>query len=224
LADKKHRYGAAAKDTVDTLNANFSDLSLSKADANAVVPLSQKGAINGVATLGPDGKIPADQLNFGDNDNVTVLLLVSAAEPSAGTAGAQYINTTDFLLYTSNGTSWGAGAALQLEHIYIDGATEIWYRWTGANLAPISAAGGGGSKKYVIADDDAGWKERPDGLSYELVFPVTGRGVVTAYDAAGDVLPLLPVNIVSNGAVWICTLIADEPAALTLYVAEEAVS
>lgn len=87
-----------------------SDVGLGNVTNEAQIPLSQKGANGGVATLGSDGKVPSSQL------------------PS-------YVD--DVLEYTSKSLFPTSG---ETGKIYVDTTTNITYRWSGTTYVEISSS------------------------------------------------------------------------------------
>ena len=80
------------------------DVGLGNVTNEAQIPLSQKGANNGVATLGNDGKIPSSQLPSYVDD---VLEYDSySAFPTSGESGKIYIALDTNLTYRWGGTSY----------------------------------------------------------------------------------------------------------------------
>lgn len=79
------------------------NITIGATDANAI-PLTQKGAANGVATLGADSKIPANQLPSYVDD---VLEYGSfAALPGTGETGKIYTTTDTNKIYRWSGTAY----------------------------------------------------------------------------------------------------------------------
>lgn len=105
------------------------------------IPLSQKGAVNGVATLGADGLIPSTQLPS-YVDDIIDLLTLSGTAPATATTGDKYYNTTSKLIFTATGTNtWGGtGATPEAGKIYVAIDTNLSYRWSGSDLVEISSA------------------------------------------------------------------------------------
>ena len=114
-------------------------------DDTLVVMETEKGAINGVAELGADGKVPSSQLpSF--VDDVIELLTFSDTEPLTCAEGDIYYNTGSKELYTATDTdTWSAtGEEPEKSKIYVTLDTNYSYRWSGSlmiNLAsPVQAA------------------------------------------------------------------------------------
>ena len=88
------------------------DITINAVDSTARIASSEKGAANGVATLGADGKVPADQL------------------PSYVDSVLEYANLAGFPATGSTST------------IYVALDTTKTYRWSGSAYVEISAGGG----------------------------------------------------------------------------------
>lgn len=83
------------------------------------IPLSQKGAANGVATLGGDGKVPASQLPSFVDDTLEGYLY----------NGSFYSDSAHTILI-----------AAETGKIYVDLATNRCYRWSGSQYTEISSS------------------------------------------------------------------------------------
>ena len=105
------------------------------------IPVSQKGAVNGVATLGADGLVPSTQLPS-YVDDIIDLLTLSGTAPATATTGDKYYNTTSKLIFTATSTNtWGGtGATPEAGKIYVAIDTNLSYRWSGSDLVEISSA------------------------------------------------------------------------------------
>ena len=88
------------------ISYNSSTGVISSSIASNYIPLSQKALINGVATLGQNGKIPSEQLPALQITNVSSGL--DNAKPGVGTAieGDFFIATDTNKSYVYDGTSW----------------------------------------------------------------------------------------------------------------------
>lgn len=95
---------------IGNVNITKADIGLNNVTNEAQIPLSQKGAVNGVATLGTDGRVPSSQL------------------PS-------YVD--DVLEYTNKSTFPTTG---ETGKIYVDTSTNKTYRWSGTTYVEISAS------------------------------------------------------------------------------------
>lgn len=101
------------------LAATRADIAALQAQFNSYIPLSQKGAAGGVATLGTDGKVPAAQLPAASsgsntsNDSSVILLL-----NFQGTNGSQSILDTSS---TPKAITVGGNAQIQSNRLLLDG-------------------------------------------------------------------------------------------------------
>jgi hypothetical protein len=94
-----------AKANADKDGNEFDATYLKKASASSIyVPLSQKGATNGVATLGSDGRVPSSQLPASIGEVIEFPTL--ADFPEEGTAERIYIALDTNLAYRWSGTQY----------------------------------------------------------------------------------------------------------------------
>ena len=105
-----------------------SDVGLGNVTNEAQIPLSQKGAASGVATLGTNGKVPSSQL------------------PS-------YVD--DVLEYNDKSTFPATG---ETGKIYVDTSTNKTYRWSGTAYVEISASLALGETSSTAYAGDKGLK------------------------------------------------------------------
>ena len=99
---------------------------------------SEKGAANGVATLGSDGKVPSAQLPSYVDETVEVVDFVATLPTSGLTVGQIYFNTTDNKLYTAtSATAFGAGVNPAQSIIYVRLSNNAPFRWTGSTMQVI---------------------------------------------------------------------------------------
>lgn len=77
---------------------------LGNVDNVAQIPLSQKGAPSGVATLGADGKVPSSQLPSYVDD--VLEYAGKSAFPATGETGKIYVDTSDNKTYRWSGTTY----------------------------------------------------------------------------------------------------------------------
>ena len=103
------------------------------------IPDTEKGANNGVATLGADGKVPATQLPSYVDDIIDLLTIASSAPASCST-GDKYYNTTATKIYTATATdTWDTvGETPETGKIYVNLSDNNCYRWSGTALVEIS--------------------------------------------------------------------------------------
>lgn len=78
------------------------------------VPLTQVGAVGGVAPLDASGRVPAANLpEFADGeDGNSVLSGQGAPDPTVGRDGDFYVDTTTWEIYGPKQTTWGSGTSL----------------------------------------------------------------------------------------------------------------
>ncbi len=102
------------------------------------ISASEKGAANGVATLGADGKVPSAQLPSYVDEAVEVQDFVATLPTSGLTIDQIYFNTTDNKLYTATSTTtFGAGVTPTQSIIYVKLSNNAPYRWTGSTMQVI---------------------------------------------------------------------------------------
>lgn len=96
------KVGDAASATRIALDARYTTTTALTALANATVPLTQRGAVNGVATLDGTGKVPEAQLTAGS------LSGTYSARPAANTVrdGVTYYSTDTAETYRNTAGSW----------------------------------------------------------------------------------------------------------------------
>lgn len=115
------------------------------------IPLAQKGAASGVATLDENGKVPVEQLNgalakvFG----IEKAVANQAALPEDATEGQRYYTIDTKKIYERLTDSWDEGITPKEDTIYnfrksdatgSEDRTNILYRWDGADLVEISSS------------------------------------------------------------------------------------
>lgn len=134
----------AINDLIDEVNQVNQDL----VDGLALyVPLTQRGAADGVATLDSSGKVPAAQLPSYVDDVLEYADFASL--PVSGSTGVIYVTTSD----------------------------NKSYRWSGSTYVQISSAGGSGGTNFLSNPDaessTTGWNLYTDAASSS---PVDGTG------------------------------------------------
>lgn len=138
IVAEKERAEAAEKANADAIAADVADLAAFKTTvADTYVPLSQKGAANGVATLDANGLVPAAQLpSF--VDDVIDLVAIAAEAPAAATVGQKYYNETDKKIYTATAeNTWGDAKDPEADKIYVNIGNNMSYRWSGTTMVQI---------------------------------------------------------------------------------------
>lgn len=110
-----------------------------QAAIDLMIPLTQKGAANGVATLDGTGKVPASQLP-GFVDDVQEFANL-AAFPATGEAGIMYVALDTSKVYRWGGSSYTEiSASPGSTDAVPEGATNLYYTDARARAAVIAAA------------------------------------------------------------------------------------
>lgn len=138
-------------DTLITKLEQLDDKATTDAAIADKIPLSQKGAASGVATLDENGKVPVEQLNgalakvFG----IEKAVANQAALPEDATEGQRYYTIDTKKIYERLTDSWDEGITPKEDTIYnfrksdatgSEDRTNILYRWDGADLVEISSS------------------------------------------------------------------------------------
>lgn len=145
---------ASLTETDGKIDATFQDISITESQISnfgSYIPTSQKGAVNGVATLGADGKVPTSQL------------------PS-------YVD--DVLTYANKN---GFPSSGETGKIYVAEDTNLTYRWSGTAYVEISAslALGETSATAYAGDKGKALAERVDSIE-DNYLPLSG-GTMTGH-------------------------------------------
>lgn len=96
-------------------------------------------------------KLDATSIIAGDNIKATVanntvtltgisiwyIIGIYASAPSVATSGKRYYNSTSNLIFTSNGSSWGAGVAPASDALYLNTSNSFLYYYTGTTLSEV---------------------------------------------------------------------------------------
>ena len=117
-------------------NITKTDVGLGNVTNDAQVKRSEMGAVNGVATLGADGKVPATQLPSYVDD--VIEFEKQFATPAAMTVGKLYYNTTTKKFIEATSATAGTDITPEAGKIYVDLQTAKTYRWGGTDLIVIS--------------------------------------------------------------------------------------
>lgn len=117
-------------------NITKTDVGLGNVTNDAQVKRSEMGAVNGVATLGADGKVPAIQLPSYVDD--VIEFEKQFATPAAMTVGKLYYNTTTKKFIEATSATAGTDVDPETGKIYVDLSTSKTYRWSGSELTVIS--------------------------------------------------------------------------------------
>ena len=118
-------------------NITKTDVGLGNVTNDAQVKRSEMGAVNGVATLGADGKVPATQLPSYVDD--VVEFEDQRTSPLSGmTVGKIYYDLTNKVFVVATSATAGNNITPENGKIYVDLSTGKTYRWGGTDLAVIS--------------------------------------------------------------------------------------
>lgn len=125
--------------------------------AGNYVLASEKGAANGVATLGADGKVPASQLPSYVDDVIEAANF--AALPETGEAGKIYVTLDDNKTYR-----WGGTAYVVISDTIAIGETQgtAYEGSKGKQVADNLAAHTGNTDIHVTTSDKAAWNAKYD--------------------------------------------------------------
>lgn len=189
-----------------------------------------KGAVNGVASLGDDGKVPVAQLPSYVDDVVDVLTFSDTAPVTELSAGVKYYEPTAKKLYTYSGSAWDGGATPESDKIYIRLDTSTSHRWSGTAMAPLDSGlvigttpttaaagnrglppGGVGGQALIknSGDDyDGTWATpvKRYAATCPALAPSSGAATWTITHGLG-VIPVVEVYRVSDGVVVIADVI-----------------
>lgn len=103
------------------------------------INVSEKGAANGVATLGADGKVPSGQLPSYVDDAIEIINFVASLPTSGLTIGDIYLLTSDNKLYTAvSTTTFGVGTLPEQGKIYVRISNNLTYRWSGSAMIGLN--------------------------------------------------------------------------------------
>lgn len=104
------------------------------------IAATEKGANNGVATLGNDGKVPSSQLPSFVDDVIDLLAMTDTA-PSTCAKGDLYYNTDSKKIFEATAANtWSeTGTDPEGGKIYINLTDSNTYRWSGTTMAQIAA-------------------------------------------------------------------------------------
>ena len=117
-------------------NISKSDVGLANVTNDAQVKRTEMGAVNGVATLGADGKVPSTQLPSYVDDVVEMAAQIPTK--TGMTVGNLYYITGTKLLCSATSATAGTDITPEAGKIYVDLQTAKTYRWGGTDLAVIS--------------------------------------------------------------------------------------
>ena len=153
-------YSVPASQVKDVTKGKTQDVINAEVDEAiaGLVPVSQKGAASGVATLDESGLVPASQLPSYVDDVIEVLIFASTA-PATCAKGDIYYNTTSKKLFTATAANtWSTtGEDPMKGKIYVlltasDGYdAESQFRWSGTTMVKLSDVGSGKVDKVPSA-------------------------------------------------------------------------
>lgn len=110
-----------------------------QAAAGNYIPISQKGANNGVAELDSSGRVPATQLPSYVDDVVDLVTFVTANPTSGMTAGQKRYNSTTKQIFTSTSATAGTSSTPESDKIYVRVDNNTTWRWSGTDMVQMNA-------------------------------------------------------------------------------------
>jgi hypothetical protein len=135
--------GLSYNTTTDVFTITYADGTTGTIDFSAELlaklNTSLKGAANGLAELGADGKVPASQLPAFVDDVIDLVNIVTANPTSGMTAGQKYYNSTSKKIFTATSATAGTESAPVADAVYVNVATNKTYRWSGSDLVVIGS-------------------------------------------------------------------------------------
>ena len=137
-------------------NITKTDVGLGNVTNDAQVKRSEMGAVNGVATLGADGKVPSTQLpSYVDE---VVEFEAQIPTKTGMTVGKLYYITGTKLLCSATSATAGTDISPEAGKIYVDLQTAKTYRWGGTDLVVISETLALGETEFSAYRGDRGKK------------------------------------------------------------------
>ena len=135
-------------------NITKTDVGLGNVTNDAQVKRSEMGAVNGVATLGADGKVPSTQLpSYVDE---VVEFEAQIPTKTGMTVGKLYYITGTKLLCSATSATAGTDISPEAGKIYVDLQTAKTYRWGGTDLVVISETLALGETEFSAYRGDRG--------------------------------------------------------------------
>lgn len=116
----------------------YTDTKIQQASGN-YIPISQKGANNGVAELDASGRVPATQLPSYVDDVVDLVTFVTTNPTSGMVAGQKRYNSTTKQIFTSTSATAGTSSAPESDKIYVRVDNNTTWRWSGSDLIQMNA-------------------------------------------------------------------------------------
>ena len=135
-------------------NITKTDVGLGNVTNDAQVKRSEMGAVNGVATLGADGKVPSTQLPSYVDDVVEFAAQIPTK--TGMTVGNLYYITGTKLLCSATSATAGTDISPEAGKIYVDLQTAKTYRWGGTDLVVISETLALGETEFSAYRGDRG--------------------------------------------------------------------
>lgn len=144
--------------------------SLINSSAGNYIPLSQKGAANGVATLDSAGLVPSSQLPSYVDDVIELVNFVTVSPTSGMTVGQKWYNSTSKKIITANSATTVVSSDPETGKIYVNLTDNKTYRWSGSAMIEISASLALGETSSTAYRGDRGkelydWKQKVSGNS-----------------------------------------------------------
>lgn len=112
---------------------------VTSADLSNYIPLTQKAAVNGVASLDATGRVPAAQLPSYVDDVVNVVNFVATNPTSGMTAGQKWYNTATKKIFTATSATAGTVSDPEDDKIYVRTNDNTTWRWSGVDMIQINA-------------------------------------------------------------------------------------
>lgn len=147
------------------------------------IAATEKGANNGVATLGADGKVPASQLPSFVDDVIEAANF--AALPETGEGGKIYVTLDNNKTYR-----WGGSAYAEISASIALGETEgtAYEGSKGKQVADNLAAHTGNTDIHVTTGDKAAWNAKYDKPGTGIPKTDLAQGVQDSLDLADSAL------------------------------------
>lgn len=120
------------------------------------IPLTEKGANNGVAELDANGKVPSAQLPSYVDDVVDLVAFVTANPTSGMVAGQKRYNSVTKKIFTSTSATVGTSSDPEEDKIYINISDSQVYRWSGSAMAQLAGGLVLGTTSTTAARGDQG--------------------------------------------------------------------
>ena len=124
----------------NTLQAaqTYTDTKVQQASGN-YIPITQKGAVGGVAELDASGKVPATQLPSYVDDVIDLVNIVTTNPTSGMVVGNKYYNSSTKKIFTATTTTTGVSSDPEPDKIYINTTNNTTWRWSGTAMVQMNA-------------------------------------------------------------------------------------